>query len=59
MRTRLLMGPSAVFMGVVGLVLSFLPQEILAATDIPPVGVLVVLVLFTSPVERKQEGSRS
>ena len=47
MNTRLLMGLSAAFMGVFGLVASFLPQEVLSAFGVPPVTVLVVLTQVT------------
>ena len=47
MHTRLLMGLNAAFMGAIGLAASFLPQELLIRTDLPPVPALVVLVQVT------------
>ena len=42
-----MMCASALFMGRIGLVLSFLPQEMLGMVGVPPVTALVVLVQVT------------
>ena len=47
MHTRLLLASSAAFMGILGLVASFAPQEVLVRLGVPPVAVLVVLVQVT------------
>jgi hypothetical protein len=44
MNTRALMAASALFMAGLGLAASFLPQEILTAIEVPPRGVLPLLV---------------
>ena len=44
MNTKLLMGSSAVLMGVMGLAGNFLPQEMLTALSLPSAGLHAVLV---------------
>jgi hypothetical protein len=44
MNTRLLLGSSAVVMGIAGIAASFLPQELLSLLDVVPTIALVVLV---------------
>ncbi|HEY0876293.1 MAG TPA: hypothetical protein VGD94_22660 [Vicinamibacterales bacterium] len=44
MNTRLLLGSSAVVMGIAGIAASFLPQELLARLEVVPTAALTVLV---------------
>jgi hypothetical protein len=47
MNTRLLMRASVVFLGVLGIAATFLPEEILVRAGTPPVGLSVILVQIT------------